>query len=123
MAAGSSLQGHLIIENNTGHAIRAFGCGSLFQVVLVGRRYHPQVAWPLCLQSFTIRTGRSSYRVTVVARYNQCSQGRPSDGVVACLPGGEQPPLPPGSYRAVLFQSRHLFPTPPAIAMRLTSRR
>jgi hypothetical protein len=57
MVAGSSLKGHVMVENNTGHVIHTFGCLTLFQVLLVSSRYHPQVAWPLWAQSFTIPVG------------------------------------------------------------------
>lgn len=120
MAAGSSMSAHVVISNNSGRAIHTGGCLSLFQVALVSTSYHPQPAWPLCLQSFTIRPGQSSYPVTVAASYDQCSQGRPKDTIKACRPGGHPPPLPPGTYRAVLFQSRHLVPVPPAITVRVT---
>lgn len=121
MAAGSSMAGRVVIENDTGRAIHTGGCITLFQVELVSASYHPTVYWTSCYEPFTIPTGRSSYRITVMAAYNHCSQGRPSPGVKRCLPHG-QPPLPPGSYRAVLFQVRPLFPVPPAIAVQVTRR-
>src|SRR6266567_4659725 len=112
MTAGSSMSGHVVVENDTGRAIRASGCLTLFQVALAGSGYHPAIAWPACLQSFTIPAGQSSYPVTVAASYGQCSQGRPGDSVRACLPAGRPPALPPGIYRAVLFQVRRLIPVP-----------
>lgn len=114
------MSGRVVVENNTGRAIHASGCLALFQVALVSGSYHPSVAWPLCLQPFTIPAGRSSYPVTVEASYSQCSQGRPQDGLKACLPGPRPPPLPPGDYRATLFQEGHLVPVPPAIPVRVT---
>jgi hypothetical protein len=104
------MSGHVLIENNTGRAIDAYGCLTLFQVLLVGGSYHPPVAWLGCLRPLSIPAGQSSYPVTVAATYLQCSQGRPSNGIKACLPGGHPPPLPPGTYQAVLFQARHLAP-------------
>jgi len=119
MVAGSSLKGQIIVENDTGHAIHTGGCGSLFQVDLVSSMYHPTVAWTNCLQSLTIPVGRSRYPVTVEASYNQCAENPPSYAAPACLPAGP-PPLPSGNYEAVLFQSSHVVPTPPGIAMRVT---
>ncbi len=67
MTAVSSMPGRVVVENNTGRAIHASGCLALFQVELISGSYHPSVAWPLCLQPFTIPAGRSSYPVTVEA--------------------------------------------------------
>jgi len=120
MTAGSSMPGRVVVENDTGRAIHTSGCLSLFQVALVSSSYHPSVSWFTCLQRFVIPTGRSSYPVTVAATYNQCGPSKPS--VSRCLPGGGMPPLPPGRYRAVLFQFRHLVPVPPPIAIRVTGR-
>ena len=122
MTAGSSTAGHVVIQNNTGHAIHTSGCLTLFQVALVSSNYHPATAWLDCLQSFTIPAGQSTYPVIVAASYSQCSQGRPSAAMKACLPDGHPPPLPAGVYRAVLFQARHVFAAPPAIAVRVMPR-
>lgn len=115
------MAGHVVIENHTGHALHAGGCISLFQVLLVNASYHPAVIWTSCAEPFTIPVGRSSYPITVDASYNHCSQGRPSPGVPRC-PRHGSPPLPPGRYQAVLYQSWHLAPVPPAITMQVTSR-
>jgi|SRR5215470_430006 len=120
MPAGSSMSGHVVIENNTGGAIHTSGCLSLFQVALVSSRYHPAIIWFACLQSFTIPAGQSRYPVTVAASYGQCGQAGPGDAAKACLPGGHMPALPAGIYRAVLFQARHLVPAPPPITIRVT---
>ncbi len=122
MTAGSSMSGHVVVENDTGRAIRASGCLTLFQVALASSSYHPAIAWLDCLQSFTIPAGQSSYPVTVAASYGQCGPGGPGDAVKACLPGGQMPSLPPGIYRAVLFQVRHLVPAPPPVTVRVTPR-
>jgi hypothetical protein len=114
------MSGRVIVENNTGHAIHASGCLTLFQVALTGKRYHPAVAWPTCLQPFTIPIGKSSYPVTVEASYRECSQGRPQADLRACLPGRRMPPLPPGDYHAVLYQVSHLVSVPRAITVRVT---
>ena len=94
--------------------------GTTFQVLLISSTYHPDVGWLACLQTLTIPAGRSSYPVTVDASYSACSPGRPRDGFKACLHGEQPPPLPPGVYRATLFQDGHLIPAPPAITVRVT---
>ncbi|MGH3203834.1 MAG: hypothetical protein ACRDP5_17545 [Streptosporangiaceae bacterium] len=120
MTAGSSMAGHVLVDNNTGHTVHAAGCLALFQVVLTSGTYRPVVAWATCLQQFTIPPGQTRYRVTLQASYSQCSQGRPQDGLRACLPGGRMPPLPPGTYHARLFQARNLVRVPPAVTVRVT---
>jgi hypothetical protein len=44
MTAGSAIKGRLVVTNNTGRAIHASGCGTLFQVALTSNTYHPDVA-------------------------------------------------------------------------------
>lgn len=119
MTAGSSMPGRVVVQNNTGHAVHVFGCLTLFQVALASSTYHPAVAWLGCLQPFTIPVGESSYPVTVEASYSQCQAGRPQGAVRACLPDRRPPPLPPGDYRAKLFQAGHLVRVPPAITVRV----
>src|SRR5262245_45694457 len=121
MAAGSSMSGRLIVENSSGRAIHAWGCGTLFAVVLASRTYHPTVAWPACLQRLTIPIGRSSYRVTVEARYGQCGPGSSDSAIKACGPDGRMPPLPPGDYNAILFQAHDLVRAPPPVPVRVTT--
>jgi hypothetical protein len=120
MAAGSSMSGYVVVENNTGHAIRVSGCVNLFQVLLTSSTYRPTVAWFTCLQRFTIPAGESRYPVTLRASYSQCTQGRPQHGLRACRPDGRMPPLPPGTYHAKLFQVRNLVRVPPALTVRVT---
>jgi hypothetical protein len=118
--AGSRLAGHVVVDNNTGHAIHTSGCGVLFTVALASSSYHPVVATPTCLQFFTIPAGTSRYRVQVLASYLACSMRHASGGLKACLPNMKAPPLPPGSYHAKLFfQVRRFAPAPPQIAVRV----
>lgn len=114
------MPGRVVVENNTGRAIHVSGCLTLFQVALASSTYRPAVAWPTCLQKFTIPAGESSYPATVEASYGECSPGLPQGAVRACLPNGRPPPLPAGEYRAMLFQARSLVPVPPAITVRVT---
>jgi len=120
MTAGSSMSGRVVVENNTGRAIHVSGCLALFQVALASSTYQPAVAWPLCLQSFTIPVGESSYPTQVEASYGECHEGRPQGALRACLPNGHPPPLPPGDYRAMLYQSSNVVPVPPAMTVRVT---
>jgi hypothetical protein len=109
MAAGSSISGKVVVENNTGHALLATGCKSLFAVALGSDQISPDVVWPMCLQTFTIPEGESSYPVIVTASYSTCSPPLCTD-----------PSLPPGDYRAMLFQQTIVVPVPPPIPIRVT---
>jgi hypothetical protein len=120
MTAGSSMAGHVLVDNRTGHTVRVSGCQNLFAVALTSSTYRPAVAWLLCLQRFTIPVGETRYPVTVLATYLQCSEGGPRDGVIGCPPSGGMPPLPPGTYQARLFQAHKLVRVPPPITVRVT---
>jgi hypothetical protein len=122
MTVGSQMSGHVVVDNTTGHAIHTAGCYVLFTVALASSTYHPDVTSALCLQLLTIPAGKTSYPVTVLARYLGCSMGHPGSGFKACLPGSQKmPPLPPGDYYAKLFfQVRPFASAPPAVPVRLT---
>lgn len=90
---------HIIVDNRTGRAIHAKGCGQLFELAL-GNSSHPALsAWPACLQTLTIATGKSSYPWTIRASYGRC--GGVGAGELACLPHG-QPHRSPDDYSVTL---------------------
>lgn len=111
MRAGSTMVGTVVVENRTGHDLHVTGCLSLFAVALTNDRVRGGVAWPTCLERFTLPSGSSSYAVDVVARYSSC-QG--SD----CTP--RTPPLRTGRYRAVLFRSSSVLPSAAPVAVVVT---
>jgi hypothetical protein len=114
MVAGTTMNGRVVVDNQTGHVIDASGCGSLFAVALGSDGYRPDVPWRLCLQDLDIPTGESSYPVAVSATALGCVGGPPTDGIPSCTPSGP-PPLPPGTYEAKLYQSTHVVPDPPPV--------
>lgn len=122
MITGSQMSGRVVVNNATGHAIHVESCGSPFVVALSSSTYRPTVAFATCLHVFTIRAGRSSYPVQVLATYLACSQSAPP----RCLRGKHKgqllmPPLPPGRYRAELFLAGDkIAPLPPPIPVRVT---
>ncbi len=122
--AGSHLTARVVVDNNTGHALRVEGCGSLFAIALTSGSYHPSVGFPACLQILTVPAGTSTHRVAVLATYLQCGMDGASRSVPACLPGKQKmPPLPPGRYRAVLFfGARQFAPAPPPVPVLVTPR-
>jgi hypothetical protein len=110
----------VVVQNNTGHPVRAFACGTPFEIALISRGYRPTVAWNTCLQIITIPVGESSYPVTLDASYLACPEHGPRGTLRGCLAGGKPPALPAGTYRARLFQHWHLVPVPPTIKIRVT---
>ena len=114
MTAGSSISGQVIVVNNTGRAIHGGDCGTPFAIRLVNDTVKASVGWPTCLQTFTIPKGQSSWPVSVTAMYSACGGGtRP------CV-GGRPPSLPPGYYRATLFQAPHVVSRPAPITILVT---
>jgi hypothetical protein len=118
IVAGLSMEGRIIVTNTTGHMIRLGGCISPFQVGLSNDEIKPDVAWQLCLQSFTFPIGESTWSVGVDANYASCGPGPPPPP--HCIKG-IGPPLPPGAYRAILYESGEAIPVPAPIDVRVTS--
>lgn len=119
--AGSAIDAELVVQNDTGSAIQADGCGSLFAIALASEDYEPTVAWPDCLQRLTVPEGRSVYEFEVLASHLGCDAG-PSldDAFPRCADDGGLPALPPGTYEARLYQSSTVIPDVPAVAVQVT---
>jgi hypothetical protein len=113
MVAGSSIAGHLVVENNTGQELHSSGCLALFVLGLGNEKISPERAMPLCLQGFTIPVGESSWPVGVFASYWECG-----GGIRRCI-NGYPPPYPPGDYLAVLIAGDYRIPDPTPIAVRV----
>ena len=77
VTVGGTIDGRVVVANNTGENIELIGCGSIFQVALANEEYEQQPAWLACAEPFTIPTGESSYPVTVRAEHLGCSGGPP----------------------------------------------
>jgi heat shock protein HslJ len=121
MIAGSTMTGHVVVENDTGHAVRATGCGGLFGVGLQNAEIRQAVIFPSCAEEITIPMGESSYPVPVLAEYYACDAAG-DQGLQRCLPNGGAPPLPPGIYQATLFQASPIVPAPLPIDVTVESR-
>ena len=121
MEAGSSMLAHIVVDNRTGHAIHANGCGQLFELALGSDSYPAQAGWPPCLTTLTIAVGKTSYPWTIRATYDSCG-GTGNPPPLACLPGGGPPPLPAGMYRVVFFQISNLVSAPAPIPVQVTPR-
>jgi len=112
------MDGRVIVTNNTGHIIRAGDtCGGqgLFDVGLGNDKIEPQVsAHPFCAgPAFMVPIGESTWPVGVFALYGACgeTEADPALGIPRCI-NGKPPVLPPGDYRAVVFASGVLIPSP-----------
>ena len=119
MAAGSESPATVVVENTTGADVTVYGCLNLFYVALGNAEVDPRelLSWPACRQPIVIRSGTSRYPVTVAARYAACFGASTPPICVDDKP----PPLPPGMYKARLYQNPANAVRPPRpIAVRVT---
>lgn len=123
ITAGSSIRATVVVANNSGRVLNATRCGGYFQLVLGNDHVHQAVLWRLCAENFAIPMGASTYPVLLSTEYPGCSRDTPTTDTPACLPGGNPPPLPPGEYRATLYQSGNAVPIPPPITVRVVAAR
>jgi hypothetical protein len=119
IAAGSTLDGHVIVVNNTGAPRTYSGCGGLFGVALANDTIDNQSAQPSCLMQIVLPEGETSYPVGVSASSSGCTNSQPASGLVSCLPGGVLPPLPVGKYDATLNQYGSDVPPPAPVPVRV----
>lgn len=102
--AGGSIQGRVVVSNNTGEPIDITYCGAEFAVGLENDEVDQQLVFPMCASGGTIPTGMTAYEVTATASYGTCTtMTDPPPGARPCLPGGAIPPLPLGEYRTRLY--------------------
>jgi hypothetical protein len=121
MRTGTTATAQVVVQNDTGQALEVLGCGSTFALALTSASYQPQLAWPTCASKISFPPGRSTYPVTLSASYLACTASTSPSALPACLPSGQPPPLPPGDYRAVLFQGPAIAPSPPGQPIHLTN--
>jgi hypothetical protein len=113
MKAGASMQGQVVVENDTGRARYARGgCVWQFAVALSKGSTVPAVAQPACDTGFKIPAGQSSWPVSVDATYDGC--GGPGGPYPPCT-HNRPPPLPPGVYRAWILGGEPTIPPRPTL--------
>ena len=44
---GGTIDGRVVVSNNTGENIEVIGCGSIFQVALANEEYEQQIGWKI----------------------------------------------------------------------------
>jgi hypothetical protein len=126
MTAGSSMSGHLIVENDTGHALQTRGCGPFFK-----SRARPRHGPTGCsVASVALRDGNPSgevelpgSRVGQLPRMQRRSTSwrKPWDRTLPPEPRVHRHSLPASTKRN--SSSRNVVPTPPPITVRVTRQR
>jgi len=115
VTSGGTIRGQITVDNGTGRPIPANGC-ALFAVELNSNTYHPEPNWTACLDPISIPTGVSHYPITINASYDGCYPNGPVGTIPACSASG----LPPGLYRATIYQGTQVVPPPSPIAVTVT---
>ena len=117
---GGTIDGRVVVANNTGENIDVIGCGSIFQVPLGERGVRAAGQLESCAEPFTIPTGETSYPVTVRAEHLGCSGGPPP--YPADMPACGSP-FPLGDYEARLYQGYkgRKVPEPPPVHVQVVS--
>ncbi len=118
VSSGGTIDGQVVVTNNTGGNIKAIGCGALFQVALASDDYEPAPSWTMCAREFSFPTGESTYPVTVAAHHLECTADPSANAdQVRCDENGNMPSLPPGDYEARLYQGYEGQPMPEPTAV------
>ena len=116
LAAGSTMQATVRVQNDTGSPYNVGTCQGPFQVALSNTKVTPLLAWAACGRTLTIPVGTSTYPVTVQGSYVSCGMTGPGPQCV----NGSPPPLPPGKYTAKLYQESEIVRVPPPITVQVT---
>lgn len=96
--AGGTIEGEVVVRNDTGASVQVEECGSPFWVGLSNGSDRQLVPRSLCSETFTFPEGASRWPVTISASQLSCVLvGNPSPGV-PCGADGLPPALPPGTY-------------------------
>jgi hypothetical protein len=123
--AGHPLQAVVLVYNpdapiNLNQSVGAGGCSPAFEVILTNGTVRNTVAFTTACgtRPFIIQHGSNRFPQTVSTVFNMCitnvpNNGPPTPNQPLCLPSGKQPPLPKGSYRAVMRWSLAVPPLPP----------
>jgi hypothetical protein len=127
--AGHALKGTLVVEN-PGAALDLTQletspsphCRPAFEISLTSTTIDNRGGFSLVCtnEAYPIAHGTTRLPFSVLTTYAQCDppNGSSTVSVPACLPGGEEPPLPAGSYRAVIDWSEPVpLPTPGSIGV------
>jgi hypothetical protein len=121
--AGRPIDGTLLVFNHGAAAINLNkGCRPSFVVALTNSKYVPQVAFAAVCSSapLNIAPGTNTLPISITTTYLQCQPvGSSGPDHPACV-GDEAPPLPIGSYDAVLIGDGLALPEPQPVPVTLT---
>lgn len=123
--AGQPINGTLVVNNpQSAFFLTPKGCVPPFVVILTRGHFRNDVVIPLACSERSVQVSHGTTRLpfTVTTSYNSClgSGGYGDDGTPHCLPTGGDPPLPTGSYKAVLeWFTRVPLPTPTPVPIDL----
>jgi hypothetical protein len=120
IVSGSTVEGTIVVENDTGKPISRAdnnGCGQPWAVALGNDRVHPNILFPLvCMPStetFPVGTSRWPFELQAVDQSPCSLPGQPSDPPTRTCEPGADTPLPAGDYRTEFFGGlKALNPTP-----------
>lgn len=126
VVSGEPLRAVLVVTNHSAEPVvvqRGLGCPD-FVVALTNSKIPPEVAFAVsCQGELRFEPGVTRFTYPVFSTYDGCAENpadaRPAEGVVACLPGGRAPPLPAGTYEAVLIGDGNVA-LPPAVSPPVT---
>ena len=107
VVAGSTVSGTLVVTNHTDETFNLTqGCKPFWWVGLQSSTipFNPRYPTPCSLAPFYVSPGVNRLAFTMMASYLGCSTTpqETSPTWPSCLANGQPPPLPPGSYEAVL---------------------
>jgi hypothetical protein len=114
MVAGSTIEGEVVVNNDTGAPIKFGGCGSFYQAGLARDGYRQEVGWLTCLQQLELPIGESRWLVGVMARERGCTTDPAANdsSYPRCLPSGAMPAVPAGQYEVFVAGVASVLPIP-----------
>jgi hypothetical protein len=129
VAAGDPIKGHLVVNNpnasiNLTQLVRGH-CEPSFAVVLMQGSFRNDIGFTAeCSpRPLEIVQGTTRFSITVLTSYSGCLEpgGSSSVSTPHCLSGNRSPPLPQGSYKAVIEWSTSVpLPKPAPVDVTLT---
>ena len=130
ISSGASTSGYLVVDNTAKVAMPVnLGCPGRpsFGVVLTNAKVQQSVVFPMvACSSIPLAPGRHRYPFTLYGSFNVCRNENATSnasGIPTCVqPGDRPPPLPIGSYRAVM-QTIVSLPVPKPVPFKVISPR
>jgi hypothetical protein len=113
--AGKPIPGTLLVVNHTAASINLTKtCQPSYAVALTNSKYAPRVAFATVCSSapFVIAPGTNRFPISITTTYLACQQSQSSSSdLPTCIKSGA-PPLPSGTYDAVLIGDGLALPRP-----------